>query len=588
MAERIKPFNNKSRQQSTLPKSPTGIQGLDEITEGGLPRGRPTLICGTAGCGKTLMAMEFLVRGAMQFNEPGVFFTFEESPAELAQNVKSLGFDLDDLERTKKIHLEHIVVNPAEIEETGDYDLEALFIRLGYAIDSIKAKRVVLDTIETLFGGLSNQTILRSELQRLFRWLKDKGVTAVITGERGQGQLTRQGLEEYVSDCVILLDHRVEEQVSTRRLRIVKYRGTTHGSNEYPFLIDERGIDVLPVTSLKLDHEVSNDRLSTGVPRLDTMLGGGVYRGSTVLITGTSGTGKSSLSASFVRASCERGERALYFAFEESPSQIMRNMRSIGTDLAPFVKKGLLHFIAARSVLNGLETHLATFHKNIQAFDPKMVVFDPISDFGAVGNQRDVKAMLTRLVDFLKWRNTTAVLTNLQTGGSALEATEAGISSVVDTWLLLRDIELGGERNRGMYILKSRGMAHSNQIREFLLTDSGIQLLDVYSGAEGVLTGSARVSQEAREQASILKRTQEVARQRRDLDRRRKTLEAQIASLQAEFEAATEEANMVIHQEDEKQLQLDRERATMAGSRKADIDTARIKRNGPVTSRRRT
>ena len=588
MADRTKPFSNKSRQQITLPKAPTGIQGLDEITEGGLPRGRPTLICGTAGCGKTLMAMEFLVRGATQFNEPGVFFTFEESPIELAQNVRSLGFDLDELERKKKLHLEHIVIDPNEIEETGDYDLEALFIRLGYAIDSIKAKRVVLDTIETLFGGLSNQSILRSELQRLFRWLKDRGVTAVITGERGQGQLTRQGLEEYVSDCVILLDHRVEEQVSTRRLRIVKYRGTTHGSNEYPFLIDERGIDVLPVTSARLDHDVSDERLSSGVPRLDTMLGGGVHRGSTVLVTGTAGTGKSSLSTTFARASCERGEKTLYFAFEESPAQIMRNMRSVGIDLAPYVKKGLLKFVAVRSVLNGLETHLATFHKSVESFEPRLVIFDPISDFGAVGSIRDVKAMLTRLVDFLKSRQITAFLTNLMTGGHALEATEVGISSIVDTWLLLRDIEYGGERNRGIYILKSRGTAHSNQIREFRLTDQGITLLDVYTGTDGVLTGSARVAQEARERAAMIDREQEESRRRRELERKRKALEAQIASLQAEFEAAVEESNLVIEQEDEKQQQLDHERAAMAGSRKADIDNSRIKRNGPVTSRRRT
>jgi circadian clock protein KaiC len=584
----VKTKTNRIQGNPLLPKAPTGIVGLDEITEGGLPRGRPTLICGTAGCGKTLMAMEFLVRGALQFNEPGVFFTFEESPAELAQNVRSLGFDLQELERKGKLHIEQVTVNPGEIQETGDYDLEALFIRLGFAIDSVKAKRVVLDTIETLFGGFSNQTILRAELQRLFRWLKDKGVTAVITGERGQGQLTRQGLEEYVSDCVILLDHRVEDQVSTRRLRIVKYRGSTHGSNEYPFLIDERGIDVLPVTSVRLDHEVSDERVTTGVPRLDNMLGGGVHRGSTVLVTGTAGTGKSSLSASFAKASCERGEKALYFAFEESPSQIMRNMRSIGIDLAPYVKKGLLKFIATRSVLNGLETHLATFHKGVQSFEPRMVILDPISDFESVGSIRDVKAMLTRLVDYLKSQQITAVLTNLMTGGHSQEATEVGISSVVDTWLLLRDIEIGGERNRGMYILKSRGTAHSNQIREYLLSDRGINLLDVYTGAEGVLTGSARIAQESRERAAVLSREQEDSRRRRELERKRKVIESQLAALQAELEASEHDLQLVGQQQDDKAAELVQERARMSASRRADVNNAQPSKNGPVLNRRKS
>ncbi|MES2306525.1 MAG: circadian clock protein KaiC [Gemmatimonadota bacterium] len=493
-----------------LPKAPSGIQGLDEITGGGLPRGRPTLICGSAGCGKTLMAMEFLIRGAVEFGEPGVFMAFEETAEELAQNVRSLGFDLDELVKQKKIVVDFVRIERNEIEETGDYDLEGLFVRLEYAIDSIKAKRVVLDTIEALFGGLSNQGILRAELRRLFRWLKEKGVTAVITGERGDGELTRHGLEEYVSDCVISLDHRVIDQVSTRRIRIVKYRGTVHGTNEYPFLIDEDGISVLPITSLGLQHSVTNERIPTGVAGLDAMLGGkGYFRGSTVLVSGTAGSGKTSLAAHFVEAACRRGEKCLYFAFEESPGQIVRNMRSIGVDLEPWVKKGLLHFHAMRSTMHGLEMHLASMHKLIQKFRPSVVVVDPVGSLLQVGSRRDTNAMLTRLTDFLKSEEITAFFTNLVSGGQELETTDVDISSVVDTWLLLREMELAGERNRAIYVLKSRGMAHSNQIREFVLTSRGIDLLDVYRGPEGVLIGSARLAalqQEAEAVAPVAKR----------------------------------------------------------------------------------
>jgi circadian clock protein KaiC len=458
-----------------LPKAPTGIEGLDEITLGGLPRGRPTLVCGGAGCGKTLLAMEFLVRGATEYGEPGVFMAFEETAEELTKNVRSLGFDLDDLVAQEKLALDFVRVERSEIEETGEYDLEGLFVRLGYAIDSIGAKRVAIDTIESLFGGLSNQGILRAELRRLFRWLKDKGVTAVITGERGEGTLTRQGLEEYVSDCVILLDHRVIDQISTRRLRLVKYRGTVHGTNEYPFLIDEDGITILPITSMGLQHEVSSERMPTGVARLDAMLGGGYYKGSTVLISGTAGSGKSSMAAHFVDAACGRKQRCLYFAFEESPQQIVRNMRSIGLDLEPCIKKGLLRFHATRSSVYGLEMHLVTCHKLIREFKPDVVVLDPIGNLTNAGTELDATAMLTRLMDYLKSEGITALWTSL-TSGAELEKTDVGISSLVDTWLLLRDIELSGERNRAMYIVKSRGMAHSNQIREFLLTDHGIEL----------------------------------------------------------------------------------------------------------------
>jgi circadian clock protein KaiC len=534
----------------SLPKAATGIQGLDEITGGGLPRGRPTLVCGGAGCGKTLLAMEFLVRGATEFGEFGVVLTFEETAEDLAQNVRSLGFDLEDLAKQNKLVVDFVQVERSEIEETGEYDLEGLFIRLGHAIDSIGARRVVLDSLETLFGGLSNAVVLRAELRRLFRWLKDKGVTAIVTGERGDGTLTRHGLEEYVSDCVIVLDHRVTEQLSTRRLRIVKYRGTTHGTNEYPFLINENGISVLPITSLGLDQEASDERISTGVPGVDAMLGGkGVYRGSSVLISGTAGTGKTSLVAHFVDAACRRGERSLYFAFEESESQLVRNMRSIGLDLASWSKKGLLRIHATRPSAYGLETHLASLHKLIIEFQPRLVVVDPITTFLAAGTSVDAESMLMRLTDFLKSQGITALFTSLTHGGNALEGTQVGISSLIDTWLLLRDIELGGERNRALCILKSRGMAHSNQIREFLLTDRGVEFKDVYVGPEGVLTGSRRQAQEVRDQAATLNRQQGIERRQREAEHKRHAFEAQIAVQRAQFEAEQDELKRLIAQE---------------------------------------
>jgi circadian clock protein KaiC len=555
----------------SLPKAATGIQGLDEITGGGFPRGRPTLICGSAGCGKTLLAIEFLVRGATEFDEPGVFVAFEETAEELAQNVRSLGFDLDQLIADNKLLLDYVHVERSEIEETGEYDLEGLFIRLGHAIDSIGAKRVVLDTIETLFGGLGDTAVLRAELRRLFRWLKDKGVTTIITGERGDGTLTRQGLEEYVSDCVIVLDHRVSEQHSTRRLRIVKYRGSLHGTNEYPFLIDENGISVLPITSVGLRQVASNERISTGIPRLDTMFEGeGIYRGSSVLISGTAGTGKTSLAAYLANASCLRAERCLYFAFEESESQMTRNMRSIGLDLAPWFKKGLLRFHATRPSAYGLEMHLATLHKLVNEFEPRMVIVDPITTFLGTSTSAETEAMLMRLIDFLKARHITAVLTSLVHSGSAREGSQAGISSLIDTWLLLRDIELGGERNRGLHILKSRGMAHSNQVREFLLTDHGVELKDVYIGPEGVLTGSMRLAQEAREQAASLDRQQEFERRQRELERKRLALEAQMATLRGQFEAEEDELKLLVAREKSAANAERESKASMAHSRKAD------------------
>jgi circadian clock protein KaiC len=526
--------------------------------------------------------MEFIVRGATQYNEPGVFMAFEEIPEELSQNVRSLGFDLDQLVKSKKLALDFVRVERAEIEETGDYDLEALFIRLGSAIDSVGAKRVVLDTIEALFSGLQNEGILRAELRRLFRWLKDRGVTAVITGERGEGTLTRRGLEEYVSDCVILLDHRVLDQVSTRRLRIVKYRGTSHGTNEYPFLIDETGFNVLPLTSIGLEHKVSNERISTGIPRLDTMLSGkGVYRGSTILVSGTAGTGKTSLGGHFVHAACQRGERCLYFSFEESQNQLLRNFLSIGLDLKPWLAKKLLAFRSGRATAHGLEMNLVIIHKLIQEFQPQVVVIDPVSSLLQAGTTLDTHSMLIRLMDFLKLQGITALLTNLSSQGQALEATDVQISSLVDTWLLLRDVELGGERNRTMYILKSRGMSHSNQLREFRLTDHGFEVLDVYLGPEGVLTGSSRLSQEAREKAAEAARRQETERRERDLVRKREALEARILALRKEFDAEQEQFALVTAEQAATEKASTAAREQMAFSRKADATG-----NGPTRSRR--
>jgi circadian clock protein KaiC len=561
-----------------LPKSPTGIQGFDEITGGGLPEGRPTLICGGAGCGKTLFGMEFLVRGAILFNEPGVFMSFEETNEELITNVTSLGFHLDELIKQKKISLDHVQIERSEIEETGEYDLEGLFIRLGYAIDSIGAKRVVLDTIESLFAGLPNQLILRAELRRLFRWLKEKKVTAIITGERGDETLTRQGLEEYVSDCVIMLDHRVTEQTSTRRLRVVKYRGSIHGTNEYPFLIDENGFSVLPVTSLGLKHTVSNKRISSGIPALDKMMEGkGFYRGSTVLISGTAGVGKTSIASHFAEAACMRGERVLYFCFEESPNQLMRNMLSIGIKLDTWVKKGLLQYQATRPTFYGLEMHLAVTHKAVNDFKPDVVILDPINTFVIGDKEFEVKTMLMRIVDFLKASQITALFTSLTSSYSPLESSDAGISSLIDTWILLRDIELNGERNRGLYVLKSRGMANSNQIREFLLTDHGVKLRDVYIGTRGVLTGSARVSQEALEDAELLVRKHNIEQKKREIERKRKSMEAQLASLHANFEAEESESFKIIDTEQKMIKKLEQDKVIMAESRKADTLKTRNK-----------
>jgi circadian clock protein KaiC len=521
---------------TTLAKTPTGIRGLDEVTDGGLPRGRPSLICGPAGCGKTLLAMEFLVRGITEFDEPGVFMAFEETREDLVANVASLGFDLHQLEADRTLALDHVKVVAGDMISTGDWDLDGLFIRLGASIDAVGAKRVVIDTIETLFGAFGDTATLRAELRRLFLWLKARDVTALITGERGDGVLTRHGIEEYVSDCVISLDHLVRDGTSTRRLRVVKYRGSLHGTNEYPFLIGENGVTVQPITSLGLQHGVSRKRVSTGVNRLDVMLGGaGPFRGSSVLVSGTAGTGKSTLAAQFCDAACARGERAIYFAFEESQDQIVRNMTSVGMDLASWVDQGLLQFRCVRPSLLGLEAHLAAMQNLVDEFDPAVVVLDPISDLVGVGTMRDVAAMLTRQVDFLKGRGVTAMFTSLGTEDRR-DNTDHLVASLIDTWLLVRSLEGNGEHNRVLSVLKSRGMAHSNQLREFLITDRGVELADVYVGPQGVLTGSARSAQEAQERTDAVERQEDLEQRRAILERQRQSVEAQVAVLWRAFE----------------------------------------------------
>jgi circadian clock protein KaiC len=517
-------------------------------------------VCGSAGCGKTLLSMEFLVRGATQYGEPGVFIAFEESAEDLKANVASLGFDLDALIQQKLLLVDYVHIDPAEIAEAGAYDLEGLFIRLGLAVDSISARRVAIDTMEVLFSSLKDEAILRSELRRLFAWLKGRELTAIVTAERGSSSLTRHGLEEYVSDCVLLLDHRVNDQLSTRRMRVVKYRGSRHGTNEYPFLIGDGGFSVLPVTSMTLNHQITTERVSSGVPRLDSMLNGqGFYRGSSVLVSGTAGSGKSSLAALFANASCERGERVLYLAFEESPQQIVRNMRSIGLDLQKWVDQGLLRIHASHPSTHGLEMHLAVIHKQVAEYRPSAVVMDPLTNLAEVGSQLEVKAALNRLIDFFKGELITALFLSLTSGESAEATTDVGVSSLMDVWILLRNLEANGERNRGLYVLKARGTAHSNQIREFRITDHGVDLIDVYLGSEGVLMGSSRLLQEARERSAALLAQQEIERRQRELTRKRKALEAQIELLRAEYDAEVAESERLFAQSQdsaETQLQL--------------------------------
>ena len=566
-----------------LPKCPTGIQGLDEITDGGLPRGRPTLVCGGAGCGKTLLAAEFLVRGAVQFDEPGVFMAFEETEKELTANVASLGFDLAGLVRRQKIVVDYVHFERSEVQDSGEYDLEGLFVRLGHAIASIGAKRVVLDTLKVLFASLPNEAILRGELRRLFRWLKDKGVTAVITAERGRESLTRHGLEEYVSDCVIVLDHRVNDQIATRHLRVVKYRGALHGTNEFPFLIGAEGLSLLPITSLGLNHKVSTERIATGIPRLDAMLGGrGFFRGSSILLTGTAGTGKTIISANFAQAAGRRRERVLFFSFEESPNQIIRNLHSIGLRLEPLVKRGLLRFHSQRPSLCGLEMHLATMFKEIAAFKPHVVIVDPITSLMELGTISEGKGMVTRLIDYLKAGQVTSLFTSLTQGGHVLQTSEAGMSSLMDSWLLLQDFEGNGERNRVLYVLKARGMQHSNQIREFLISDHGIDVVDAYIGASGVLTGSARAAQGALEKAAVLAGQQEAAQLQREVERKRAALERQISDLRADYETEAAELRRIAEQVGTRTLVLGTERAASGRLRQADAKVAAGRRAKPA------
>jgi circadian clock protein KaiC len=556
---------------SVLLKTPTGIRGLDDIMDGGLPTGRPTLVCGNAGSGKTLLAVEFLVRGAVEYEEPGILIGFEENGEELAQNMASLGFDLNDLVARKKLLIDFIRVDRNEMVETGEFTLDGLIARLGYAIDSIGAKRVVVDSLETLLSGLTNMSILRAEFRRLFEWLKSKGVTAMITAERGDGTLTRHGMEEYVSDCVILLDHRVQSQFATRRLRIVKYRGSSHGADEYPFLIGPGGISVLPMTSLGLAHVASTERILSGIPRLDAMLGGnGYYQGSSILASGTAGSGKTSLAVSLVDATCRRGERCVMFLFEESPSQLIRNMRSIGVDLEPWVKNGLLLLHAARPTLCGLEMHLVTMRKVTEDFKPSVVVIDPVTNLESGGTAIEARALLTRLIDFFKTNHVTTFFTSLTSGGQDEHTSEVSIASQMDTWLLVRELETNGERNRLLYVLKSRGMAHSNQVREFRLTDSGIDLVDVYIGPGGVLTGTARVVQAAREASDDLVRQRELAYRRQELDRKHQLLQAQMDALRLELEGAEQERSRIGSQERERETTQVHDRAVMAQARSSD------------------
>ena len=560
-----------SRELPMIGKSRTGIAGLDEVTYGGLPKGRPTLLCGSAGCGKTLFGMTFLYNGAVEYGEPGVFLAFEERPEDLIKNVGSLNFDVERLISEKKLAIDHVELERTKIAESGEYDLEGLFIRLGYAIDSIGAKRVVVDTIETLFSGLENEQLLRSELRRLFEWLKEKGVTAIITGERGEGTLTRYGLEEYVADCVILLDNRIHDQLTTRRLRIVKYRGSAHGTNEYPFIIDEQGVTVMPITSSGLEHGAATERVSTGIPDLDQMLEGkGYYKGSSILVSGMAGSGKSTVAAQFADSICASGKRCVYFAMEESPHQVIRNMRSIGIGLQKWVDKNLLRFSARRPSLFGLETHLATMYRDVTDFDPAAVIVDPMSALLNAGASHDVHSMVLRLVDFLKSRGVTALFTNLGTGAGEVANTEIQISSLMDTWLLLYNRETNGEHNRQLYVLKSRGMAHSNQVREFILSSEGIKLRDAYVGPEGFVTGSARLAQEAKDKAASLFREQEMQRRGRERERKRREISAQIEILKAQLESETAEEGLLNREETAREDQLAADRVAMGVSRQTE------------------
>ena len=557
----------KAPEGPALPKVPTGVRGLDEITRGGLPRGRSTLVTGGTGSGKTLLALEFLVAGARDYGEPGVLVTFEESAEKVTANVASLGFDLDALQRDGLLVVHSFRVDPSEVIETGEFDLQPVFLLLGDTIERIGAKRVVLDTIELLFGVFQDQAIVRAELGRLFRWLEDRAVTAIVTGERGDNVLTRHGIEEYVSDCVIVLDHRIQEGISTRRLRVVKYRGAAHETNEYPFLISDHGFVVLPITSIALDYGAPEDRISTGVTRLDHMLAGGLFRGSTVLLSGAAGTGKTTLAAHLADSACARGERALLVLFEESPDQVSRNMRSVGLDLRRWVDAGLLRIWAARPTAFGLETHLAILARLIEEFAPSVAVLDGIASLTLGPTGSEVTSMVARQIDLLKAGGITAMATTL---AHQDETSTVGISSLVDTWLLLRNVESGGERNRLLFVLKSRGSAHSNQVREFVITGHGVELVDVYVGPAGVMAGSARLAQEARERSAVVQRTEDLMQRRRELRHGIVASEARLAELQEEIASDRAEIERIDGRQQSQAAEADAARSAMAAQRWAD------------------
>ncbi len=470
-----------------LPKCPTGIKGFDQITAGGLPKNRITLICGSAGSGKTLLGIDFLIKGAANYHEPGIFMSFEETEEELYKDVASLSLDLQGLVSQKKILLEHVLLGRRDIQEL-DFNLEGLFIRLEHAIDAIGAKRVVLDSIESLFAGLTDAGMLRLEIKRLFRWLKNKHVTAIVTGEPGEGSYTRHGLEEYISDCIILLDNRVNQEMAIRRIRVIKYRGSNHGTNEYPFVIDKDGLSVIPITSAGLDQPGTAKRVSTGIPSLDKMFqGGGFTRGSTILISGTAGTGKTSLAAAFAVERCKRGERCLFLSYEESSGQLIQNMSSIDIHLGPLVEKGLLRIVSTRPSFFGLEMHLLDLYKTIEEFKPQAVVIDPLTSLIAEGSQREIQSMVTRMIDLLKSKCITGLFTSLVSSTAQnYTSGEVGVSSLIDTWLVVRELEeeAGKRRIRGLYIVKSRGMGHSSDVHKLVLSDDGISIVPMSAAAD--------------------------------------------------------------------------------------------------------
>jgi circadian clock protein KaiC len=565
-----------------LEKAPTGIGGLDQITRGGLPLGRVTLVAGGTGTGKTLLGLQFLVAGAREYGEPGVLLTFEESEAKVALNVRSLGFDLDELVRNGLLEVLSFQVDPGQIFATGQFDFEALFALLDDAIGRVGAKRVVLDTIEVLFGTFGDDATVRSELSRLTRWLEDRGVTAIVTGERGVKRLTRYSIEEYITDCVIVLDHRVNEDISTRRLRVVKYRGSAHGTNEYPFLISASGLVVLPVTSIALDYEAPDERVSTGIARLDHMLGGGLFRGSTLMVSGTAGTGKTSISAHLVDSACARGEKVLLVLCEESPSQFLRNMQSIGFDLRPRIDEGLLRIWAARPSALGPETHLAMLARLIAERLPTVAVLDGVPDLAAGALAPEALSMLARQIDLLKARGITSMVTALSPGD---EINAARASSMVDAWLLLRNVEANGERNRLMYVLKARGTAHSNQVREFVLTDHGVELVDVYVGTAGVLVGSARLAQQAAERDAEARQDDDLSHRRRELRRSVIEAEAHLVAVQDQLDAERAEIDRIDLRERHQAAETEADRSAMATRRWADDPSSNGSSDGPATRR---